>query len=383
MFKLKQLFKQDETVKRYLAAPLVRSRLTYLCHRAEHGAKPSTLRHITAFQVNMVRYLELGEEGKVTMSEIQAAAQLWASQDPAHRGGDLAIAQSHFVSHAAGWLRFMGRLKVPATSTHPYSAEVEEFTEYMRQERGWSDATIRYRRKQADDFLRRYCVRDCTLSDITIATIDRALSEKNARNGRTRCRATIRNHADALRAFFRFAESRGWSTPGLATAIVAPRVYRDAALPAGPSPEDMQRLLATSDGDSPANLRDRALLLTLSVYGLRACEACGLRWTTSTGRRRCSVSAVQRPAAPTCSRCRAASGMPLHAICMRFGRVPKYGRSFFRSRHQCVRSVRPRFRASYAVACYATVSTASVMDRMRFVMPLPNVCWTRVFQCKR
>ena len=277
MFKLKQLFKQDETVKRYLAAPLVRSRLTYLCHRAEHGAKPSTLRHITAFQVNLVRYLELGEEGKVTMSEIQAAAQLWASQDPAHRGGDLAIAQSHFVSHAAGWLRFVGRLEVPATSTHPYSAEVEEFTEYMRQERGWSDATIRYRRKQADDFLRRYCVRDCTLSDITIATIDRALSEKNARNGHTRRRATIRNHADALRAFFRFAESRGWSTPGLATAIVAPRVYRDAALPAGPSPEDMQRLLATSDGDSPANLRDRALLLTLSVYGLRACEACGLR----------------------------------------------------------------------------------------------------------
>ena len=59
MFKLKQLFKQDETVKRYLAAPLVRSRLSYLCHRAEHGTKPSTLRHITAFQVNMVRYLEL------------------------------------------------------------------------------------------------------------------------------------------------------------------------------------------------------------------------------------------------------------------------------------------------------------------------------------
>ena len=87
----------------------------------------------------------------------------------------------------------------------------------------------------------------------------------------------IRNHADALRAFFRFAEDRGWCQPGLAAAITSPRVYKDATLPAGPSADDLKRLLATTEGDQPQDIRDRALLLTRSVYGLRAGEARGLR----------------------------------------------------------------------------------------------------------
>ena len=126
-------------------------------------------------------------------------------------------------------------------------------------------------------FLRRFCARCRALADVTIATIDRAVNENNARDGRPRCRATIRTHADALRAFFRFAEARGWSRPGLAALIVAPRVYRDAALPVGPSPEEQRRLLATTEGGHPADLRDRALVLTLSAYGLRAGEARGIQ----------------------------------------------------------------------------------------------------------
>ena len=277
MFELNQLFKRADAVQRHLAAPLAQSRLTYLAHRSEQGAKPSTLRGIAALQVKVIHYLELAEEGKVALSEIEAAAQRWVSQDPGRRGGDPHVARSHFVSHATCWLRFAGRLEDPAASTHAHSAEVAEFVDYMRHERGWSEATIRDRRARADDFLRRFCARCRALADVTIATIDRAVNENNASDGRPRCRATIRTHADALRAFFRFAEARGWSRPGLAALIVAPRVYRDAALPVGPSPEEQRRLLATTGGGHPADLRDRALVLTLSAYGLRAGEARGIQ----------------------------------------------------------------------------------------------------------
>ena len=41
MLDLGQLFKRADTVQRHLAAPLARSRLAYLGHRAEEGAKPS------------------------------------------------------------------------------------------------------------------------------------------------------------------------------------------------------------------------------------------------------------------------------------------------------------------------------------------------------
>ena len=63
----------------------------------------------------------------------------------------------------------------------------------------------------------------------------------------------------------------------MAAVIVAPRVYRDAALPVGPSWEEQRLLLASTESDCPADLRDRALLLTLSTYGLRVGEVCALQ----------------------------------------------------------------------------------------------------------
>ena len=277
MFDLGQLFKRADTVQRHLAAPLARSRLAYLGHRAEEGAKPSTLRGIAAVQVNLVRYLELAEDSRVAPTEVEAAAERWVSHDPARRGGNAEGIRRRFVSQATCWLRFADRLQVAAAPPHPHSAEVAVFVDYMRRERGWSEATIRYRRSRADEFLSGFCRGNRTLADITVEAVDRAPSDRETRDGRVRTRATIRNHADALRAFFRFAEDRGWCRPGLAAAITSPRVYRDATLPAGPSAEDLERLLATTEGDQPEDLRDRALLLTLSVYGLRAGEARGLR----------------------------------------------------------------------------------------------------------
>lgn len=277
MFDFGDLFKRTDTVQRHLSAPLARSRLAYLSHRAEEGAKPSTLRGIAALQVNLVRYLELGEHDKVALPEVEAAAERWVSQDPARRGGDAEGIRQRFVSQATCWLRFAGRLQVAAAPSHPHAAEVAVFVDYMRGERGWSEATIRYRRSRAVEFLCRFCRGNRTLADITVEAVDCAPSARAGRDGRVLTRATIRNRADALRAFFRFAESRGWCQSGLAEAITSPRVYRDATLPAGPSTEDLERLLATTEGDQADDLRDRALLLTLSVYGLRAGEARGLQ----------------------------------------------------------------------------------------------------------
>lgn len=277
MFRFDQLFKRADAVQRHLAAPLARARLAYLAHRAGQGARPSTLRGIAALQIKIIHYLELGERGEVARPAIEAAARRWVSRDPARRGGNPDLAQRHFVSHATCWLRFAGRLKEPAIATHPHAGAVADFVDWMRQERGWSEATIRGRRARADAFLRRFCTRSGALAEVTVATIDRALRVPHLRTGHPRRRTTIRTHADALRAFFRFAEHRGWSRPGIAAAVEAPRVYRDAALPVGPSRHEQRLLLASTERDHPADLRDRTLLLMLLAYGLRAGEVCALQ----------------------------------------------------------------------------------------------------------
>ena len=180
MFEFEQLFKGADTVQRYLAAPLVRSRLAYLSHRAAQGAKPSTLRGIAAFQVHAIHYLNLGKEGRITPSEIATAAEQWVTQHPTRRGGNVRNGRRDFVSRATGWLSFAGRLEGSAVTRHPRSAAVTQFEDYMRRERGWSEATIRYRLGRAEDLLRRHR----TLADLSLATIDRALGARNSRDGR-------------------------------------------------------------------------------------------------------------------------------------------------------------------------------------------------------
>ena len=57
---------------------------------------------------------------------------------------------------------------------------------------------------------------------------------------------------------------------------MAPRVFTHEGLPIGPSWDDVKRLLAAAEGDRPVDIRDRALLMLLAVYGLRAGEVTAL-----------------------------------------------------------------------------------------------------------
>jgi integrase len=90
-------------------------------------------------------------------------------------------------------------------------------------------------------------------------------------------RKTIQTLANTLRAFFRFAEARGWCRRGLASSIQSPRVFSQTSLPLGPSWDDVRRLLAMTEGDRRSNIRARPILMLLAIYGLRRGEVSRLR----------------------------------------------------------------------------------------------------------
>ena len=268
----KQLFSRDETVRRYATAPLARSRLSYLSHRAEQGAKPYTLRRIAIAQLAAVQFLDLSQVGQFQLQDIEAALQRWAREDPGRRGGNAERAVRRMVLPVADWLRFGGGLlEVPEGYAGPHADRTATFADYMRHDRGWSEETVCFRMRVVEEFLRGLTEEHCPLEQVTLACVDRALADKKGRDGWSR--NSVRTYATALRAFFRFAEQQAWCTPGLTAGIVPPRVYAGERLPLGPSWDDVQRLIASAEG----NLRDRALLLLLSRYGLRAGEASRLR----------------------------------------------------------------------------------------------------------
>lgn len=271
-----QIYKRRSTAERHFASPLVDERLRYLEHFAAQGGTRLSLRGTAQMLLTIIGELGLRKECEVSTAEIKAAASRWASREPRHfnqrHGGK---AEKQFTSVATNWLRFVGRLREPAVQPDPDAHLVAEFADYLHREKGLASETIQNQCWHAKQFLNRYCGIDRSLREISIAHINEALARKGSQDGSTR--RTIRCVAECLRSFFRFAELKGWCSPGLSLFIKAPRIYQDESLPSGPSWDDVRRLLATTEGENPIDIRDRAILLLLAYYGLRSGEVRGLQ----------------------------------------------------------------------------------------------------------
>ena len=270
------LFERPHTIEKYRSAPLYEDRLRYLVHVAHGGATPHTLYKTAYCQLNLVRLLDLREGETVTLSRLTAVIDARFDRE-GHSGGRRirSRASSEFLGYALRWLRFLERVEEPRVPRHPYAAELEAFTDWMRDERGLSEGTIHGRHQAAADFLSRLVARNVPLKAAEMADVDEFLAAKKA--GGSLKRATISNYARYLRTFLGFGEDRGFCGSGLAEGVIPSRVYKDEAIPTGMSRDDVRRLLASTGGERPVDKRDRAILMLLIGYGLRAGEVCGLQ----------------------------------------------------------------------------------------------------------
>jgi integrase/recombinase XerD len=266
-----QLFQNPRVLARQRNGPLAEERCRYLAHCAEQGMAPSTLQHIARYTLAITEALCLAERPGELISpkEIDAEA---SRRSAARRKRRILIFR--FAGQAMPWLAFLGRLQVPATVQPPYANHVAEFADYLLNERGLSPNTVAYARRSSYEFLAQIEEADLQLQKLTVAQVDELLAKKVREEGYARL--TIQTWASSLRRFFRFAEGRGWCRQGLAASISAPRVFTHEGLPIGPSWEDVKRLLAATEGEQPDDIRDRALLMLLAVYGLRGGEVTAL-----------------------------------------------------------------------------------------------------------
>ncbi len=238
------------TVERYRAAPLVEQRERYLIHLRRTGARRQTLRKCANDQLSLVRLLKLKEGSTVRLSQIEAVTAIWSQ--PRGRRCDRSAsskAKARFVTHAVRWLRFLGWLDEPEREHHPHHANVAIFEKWLRQERGLSTATIQDYCRATDHFFYRLAGKGVLLSAVRMTDIDDVIAAEHKRGAWNR--RTIHDFAQRLRAFFRFAEARGWCVRGIANGIMPPRFMRDEGVPKGLKRADVQRLLATTEGDRP------------------------------------------------------------------------------------------------------------------------------------
>lgn len=276
-----ELFEQSHSLSRHRSGPLVEERRLYLHHLADQGISRSTLRGVAQYLLVVCDRLGLAARSgeMIQPAEIEAKADLWCKgrfrKSSGGGQGDSLRSRIRFRRIATQWLQFLGRLARPSTPPPPSADLIAAFADYMRNERGLSPRTIEYRCRTVDDFLKRLGPTKQHLRTLKPTEIDHALLEKITVGGYGR--TTVQTHASTLRSFFRFAEMRGWCRSGLAMSIKGPRVFPQERLPVGPSWDEVQRLLATTEGDHSTDIRDRAILLLLAFYGLRAGEVRCLR----------------------------------------------------------------------------------------------------------
>lgn len=265
------LFSYPAVRHRHYKGPFARERMAFLESLAAQGAAKGTLLKWARYCLCVAKELQKWPHHRLfTITEVNTMAGSWANKRVADgRANTSRWPQEHFRLVAIEFLKSMGRLfEQPAPRAGPYEDHVDKFIMAQR-ERGWqSSATCKAGRWQIHRFLSFLEKQGVALENITAEHIDAYFQHVS----QIWSRVSIATAAKTLRPWFRYCELRNWANPGLSETILVPRIYRHEGLPLGPTWNEVSRMLSQTTGDKPAQLRDRAILLLLSVYGLRSGE---------------------------------------------------------------------------------------------------------------
>jgi integrase/recombinase XerD len=152
---------------------------------------------------------------------------------------------------------------------------IGQYNAWMGDLRGLSEETRSMRCAEARRFLDWLGERSSQeqLASITVADID-AYVKSRASSIRRR---SLQGLTSNLRIFLRHLHGIG-RIPDLSSALISPRVYAFEGIPSALRAEEIDKVLhCTRQDRRPIGLRDYAMLLLLSTYGLRAGEITALR----------------------------------------------------------------------------------------------------------
>ncbi|MCP3957043.1 MAG: tyrosine-type recombinase/integrase [bacterium] len=156
----------------------------------------------------------------------------------------------------------------------PFADRVPGFFEYLLQERGLREASIRHYAHHLRP-LKKY-VDDIGLDDLA-ALSPVVLSGFITWRCPSLAKTSRRDVCGVLRVFLRYLFREGIVTKDLSTSIERPQHYRLSKIPRSISWEDVKKVLAVIDRRSAVGKRDYAILLLLITYGLRAREVAALK----------------------------------------------------------------------------------------------------------
>lgn len=173
--------------------------------------------------------------------------------------------------------------QAPQRVRPPATALLRAYADHLVRYRGSPEGTVHKRLDHVAKLFDHLARQGKTWRAMTLFNIDEFLIECSSRYAR----ATTADIAGSVRSFARFLLATGRISIDLAESVISP-VQPKYERPRQALPwEDVQRLLRAVDTSSARGLRDHALLLMMSTYGLGAGEVIRLQlqdidWSANT-----------------------------------------------------------------------------------------------------
>jgi integrase len=153
------------------------------------------------------------------------------------------------------------------------------FEEWLRKERGLAPATITLRLGTACTFVDEITApagTTCAKAFESLTSV--GVEDFFVRYGKDHGPAARRSMQASMRLFLKFAASRGWVGGELVEAVPSLPVYRLSGLPDGLRDEELSKVLRAPWEGCECPLRNRAIVLLLSTYGVRRSQVSGLQF---------------------------------------------------------------------------------------------------------
>jgi integrase/recombinase XerD len=261
------LFSDEAARRRHSNAPFANERERYLQHCAELGGTLAALRRKSNELLWLARHLDTCASRPVDLEKLQ---EIVRERKSLHKG---ISPTPKLINIARPWLRFLGWWRAPGIEFR-FQDQLDRYVTWMRDERGFSPLTVERWQAHARMFLQWCEHNDRQLSALQPSDVDGYFVSQGT--GRW-SRRSVSSITSALRVFLRHAATHGVCDRHLAAAIRGPRVYEQESLPYSPAWSDVRRILADTATDKPRDVRDRAILMLLAIYGLRRGEVASLR----------------------------------------------------------------------------------------------------------
>lgn len=157
----------------------------------------------------------------------------------------------------------------PRTSQDPFPSCAPKFFEYLREERGLQESSIRH----YGHYLRRF---EAYLREINLHNLGElsppVLSAFVLKDSQTLSRSSMVGLCSSLRVFLRYLYRQKLLERDISRTVDSPQRYRLSCVPRSISWDEVRQILEVVDRRTPLGKRDYAILLLLVTYGLRARE---------------------------------------------------------------------------------------------------------------